>query len=199
MQRRDWSDSFAYVTKHHQCVCSSCIVVIILDWGHGGFWSSSEWVPIFQEAWSTAQGLPEPSSIQGSTLGTRAAEHQGCNWACTLIGICHRNIKIRILSITFHYITIYYENILLFHAKLGLDVNLYQVPPHIPEYCPFRLQTEHFHVILHTLSPSLPARPAHIFHSDHLYKYISARRHPIIPILTFQYSHGYHLNLPNVD
>ena len=27
----------------------------------------------------TAQGLPEPSSLRGSTLGT-AAEHKGCNW-----------------------------------------------------------------------------------------------------------------------
>ena len=26
------------------------------------------------------QGLPEPSSLRGSTLGTRAAEHKGCNW-----------------------------------------------------------------------------------------------------------------------
>ena len=27
----------------------------------------------------TAQGLPEPLS-SGVTLGTRAAEHKGCNW-----------------------------------------------------------------------------------------------------------------------
>ena len=26
------------------------------------------------------QGLPEPSSLRGSTLGTRAAEHKSCNW-----------------------------------------------------------------------------------------------------------------------
>ena len=31
------------------------------------------------------------------------------------------------------------------------------LPPHIPEYCQFRLQTKQFHVILHTFSPSLPA------------------------------------------
>ena len=24
--------------------------------------------------------LPEPSSLRGSTLGTRAAEHKGCKW-----------------------------------------------------------------------------------------------------------------------
>ena len=28
----------------------------------------------------TAQGLHEPLSLRGSTLGTRAAEHKGCNW-----------------------------------------------------------------------------------------------------------------------
>ena len=56
----------------------------------------------------TAQGLPEPSSLRGSTLGTRAAEHEGCNWGmqvidgCSLalcsatvsvvsVGICHIN------------------------------------------------------------------------------------------------------------
>ena len=25
-------------------------------------------------------GLPEPSSLLGNTLGTRSAEHKGCNW-----------------------------------------------------------------------------------------------------------------------
>ena len=33
----------------------------------------------------------------------------------------------------------------------------YEAYPYIPEHCPFRLQTEHFHVIFYTLSPSLPA------------------------------------------
>ena len=51
----------------------------------------------------------------------------------------------------------------------GLDVFLmYEVPPHIPEYFQFRLQPKHgklFHVIFHTLSPSLPApTPAHTSH-----------------------------------
>ena len=35
---------------------------------------------MYYEASITAQGLPEPSSLRGSTLGTRAAEHNGCNW-----------------------------------------------------------------------------------------------------------------------
>ena len=47
-------------------------------------WSSQPTVNIiiivYYEALITAQGLPEPSSLRGSTLGTRAAEHKGCNW-----------------------------------------------------------------------------------------------------------------------
>ena len=42
--------------------------------------SSPEWVPIFYEARSTAQGLPEPSSIRGSTLDTSPVEHQDSDW-----------------------------------------------------------------------------------------------------------------------
>ena len=33
----------------------------------------------------TVTTLPEPSSLRGSTLGTRATEHKGCNWTCKLI------------------------------------------------------------------------------------------------------------------
>ena len=42
--------------------------------------SNPEWGLIYYEASITAQGLPKPSSLRGSTLGTRAAEHRGCNW-----------------------------------------------------------------------------------------------------------------------
>ena len=42
--------------------------------------SSPEWVPIFYEARSTAQGLPEHSSLRGSTLGTSPVEHQDSDW-----------------------------------------------------------------------------------------------------------------------
>ena len=64
-------------------VCSGSIVVTTLDCGTvdpevPG--SSPEWVPIFYEARSTAQGLPEPSSLQGSTLGTSPVEHQDSDW-----------------------------------------------------------------------------------------------------------------------
>ena len=59
-------------------VCSGSIVVTTLDPEVPG--SSPEWVPIFYEARSTAQGLPEPSFLRGSTLGTNPVEHQDSNW-----------------------------------------------------------------------------------------------------------------------
>ena len=61
---------------------------------YSGLWTrrslaSPEWVVlIFHEAPSTALRLPEPSSLRGSTLGTRASEHKGCNWACKLTDGC---------------------------------------------------------------------------------------------------------------
>ena len=33
-----------------------------------------------------------------------------------------------------------FENVHFFHATLGLDVCPYEVPPHIPEYCPMPIQ-----------------------------------------------------------
>ena len=39
-------------------VCNSSLVITILDCGLGGPCSSPEWVTIFYEALSTAQGLP---------------------------------------------------------------------------------------------------------------------------------------------
>ena len=48
-------------------------------------------------------------------------------------------------------IIIYFENINFFHAQLGLDVSPdNKASPHIPEHCPFRLQTEQFHVNIYT-------------------------------------------------
>ena len=57
-----------------------------------------------------------------------------------------------------------------------------EAPPHIPEHCPFRVQTKRFHIILHTFIPSLPpsTRTSHPCHH-----HISTGRHPIIPTLTF--------------
>ena len=89
-------------------VCSGSVVVTAYDSESGRPGSNPELGLIYYEASITALGLPEPSSLRGSTLGTRTAEHKGCNWACKLIdgyslalcsstvsvvsvGICHRN------------------------------------------------------------------------------------------------------------
>ena len=60
-------------------VCSGSVVVIAYDSESGSLGSNPEWGAIYYEASITAQGLPEPSSLRGSTLGTRAAEQEGCN------------------------------------------------------------------------------------------------------------------------
>ena len=80
-------------------VCSGSVVVTTHDSESGCLGSNPEWGLIYYEASITAQGLPEPSSLLGSTLGTRAAEHKGCNWGMQVdwwlqpcaAGICHRN------------------------------------------------------------------------------------------------------------
>ena len=58
-------------------VCSGSVVVTAYDSESGPPGSDPEWGLIYYEAPITAQGLPEPSSLRGSTLGTRAAEHKG--------------------------------------------------------------------------------------------------------------------------
>ena len=60
--------------------------------------SNPEWGLIYYEAPITAHGVPEPSSLRGSTLGTRAAEHKGCNWACKLTDGC--SLKKKLCSAT---------------------------------------------------------------------------------------------------
>ena len=60
-------------------VCSGSVVVTAYDSESDRPGSNPEWGLIYYEASITAQGLPELSSLRGSTLGTRAAEHKGCN------------------------------------------------------------------------------------------------------------------------
>ena len=73
----------------------------------------------------------------------------------------------------------------------------YEASPHIPEPCPFRMQTKLIRIILYTFSPSLPA-PTHITRPCH--HHISTGRHPIISTLTFnmpkppQYTTPHHLS-----
>ena len=93
--------------KRHPTQGSFIVVVTAYDFESGRPGSNPEWGPICYKASINAQGLPEPSSLRGSTLGTRTAEHKGCNWGmqaddCSLAlfsvtdsvvsaGICHRN------------------------------------------------------------------------------------------------------------
>ena len=81
------------------------------------------------------------------------------------------------LFFIFIIIIIYFENVHFLHAKLGLDICPYEVPPHIPEYCSFRLCTKHLHVIIQTFFPRLSALTA-TPHPCHLP--ISTGKHPII-------------------
>ena len=55
-------------------------MVIAYDFESGRSGSNPEWWLIYYKASITAQGVPEPSFLRGSTLGSRAAEHKGCNW-----------------------------------------------------------------------------------------------------------------------
>ena len=50
--------------------------------------SSPEWVPVFDEARSTALGLPETSSLQGSTSVPEQLNIKTVNGACKLIDGC---------------------------------------------------------------------------------------------------------------
>ena len=69
-------------------VCSGSLVVTAFDFESDRPGSNPEWGLIYYKASITALGLPEPSSLRGSTLGTREAEHKGCNWACKLTDGC---------------------------------------------------------------------------------------------------------------
>ena len=68
------------ITESDLIVCSGSVVITAYDSESDRSGSNPEWGLIYYEASITAQGLPKPSSLRGSTLGTRAAEHKGCNW-----------------------------------------------------------------------------------------------------------------------
>ena len=90
-------------------MCSGSVVVTAYDSESGRPGSNPGWGLIYHEASITAQGLPEPLSIRGSTLGTAEQLNiKAVTGACTLIdgcslalcsatvsvvsaGICHRN------------------------------------------------------------------------------------------------------------
>ena len=56
------------------------VVVTAYDFESGRPGLNPEWGPIYYKASITAQGLPEPSSLRGDILSTRAADNKGCNW-----------------------------------------------------------------------------------------------------------------------
>ena len=69
-------------------MCTGSVVVTAYDFESDRPGSNPEWCLIYYKVSITAQGLTEPSSLRGSTLGTRAAEHKGCNWARKLTDGC---------------------------------------------------------------------------------------------------------------
>ena len=76
-EARSWKENYL---SNCYIVCSGSVVVTAYDFESGRPGSNPELGPIYYKASITAQGLPEPSSLLGSTLGTRAAEHKICNW-----------------------------------------------------------------------------------------------------------------------
>ena len=78
--RRFSSDHEIFLIIGTFAVCSGSVVVTAYDFESACPGSNPEWGPIYYKASITVQGLPEPSFLRGSTLGTRAAEHKGCNW-----------------------------------------------------------------------------------------------------------------------
>ena len=72
--------NISIIFLHTTYVCSGSVVVTAHDSESGRPGSIPEWGLIYYEASITAQGSRKPSSLRGSTLGTRAAEHEGCNW-----------------------------------------------------------------------------------------------------------------------
>ena len=78
-------------TTSHQEIIEArfCVVVTAHDFESGSRGSNPEWGPYAMYNVSITAGLiPEPSSLRSSSLGTRAAEHKDCNWACKLTDVC---------------------------------------------------------------------------------------------------------------
>ena len=80
-------------------MCRGSVVVTAYDFESGNPGSSPERGSIYYEASITAQGLPELSSLRGRTLGTRAADHKGCNWGMQMIDGCSLELCVATLSV----------------------------------------------------------------------------------------------------
>ena len=90
-------------------------------------------------------------------------------------------------SISLHYIIIIIIHLFLKRPFLPRSARVrrlprYEASPHIPEYCPFLVQTKLIRVFFYTFSSCLPT-PAHTSYPCH--HHISTGRHPIISVLTF--------------
>ena len=70
-----WDMDIKFKVAPHP-MCSGSVVVTAYDFESGRPGSNPEWEPIYYEALIPAQGLLEPSSLRGRTLGTRT-EHKG--------------------------------------------------------------------------------------------------------------------------
>ena len=58
-----------------------------------------------------------------------------------------------------------------------------EAPPHIPEHCPFSMQTKHLHILLHTFIPSLPpsTRTSNPLPPPHFYRLTPNHPHSYVP------------------
>ena len=120
----------------------SVVVTAYSESGHPG--SNPEWGLIYYEASITAQCLPEPSSPWGSTFGTRAAEHKGCNWGMQVdfavfstvsvvsADISHRN-KVNSIAWLFRRAqpkdSILYIYTFTFNLSIGVTIHIPPFPP----------------------------------------------------------------------
>ena len=75
MCQEPWQNIGSSYVCSGSVVCSGSAVVTAYDSESGRPGSNPECGIIYHEASITAQGLLEPSSLRGSTLGTRAAEY----------------------------------------------------------------------------------------------------------------------------
>ena len=69
-------------------VCSGSVAVTACDFESGRPGSNPEWGIICYKASITAQGLPEPSSLRGSTLVLEQLNTKAVTGACKLIEGC---------------------------------------------------------------------------------------------------------------
>ena len=84
-------------------------------------------------------------------------------WCTSIILYCDINLMVHISAmVVVHDHHHLFLKCHFFHAKLGLDVCPYEVPPYIPENCPLGPQTKHFHVVIHASFQVFLFLPSHL-------------------------------------